>query len=83
MAWNIVEIKVGKDTHEVNQHTSNPLKFAFSSAVHTDGLKTFSCENETYTVVSITDVANRGEEYIVETIQGEQSGKSIKRGSED
>tara|TARA_B100001093_G_C26646952_1_gene935743 strand:+ start:387 stop:638 length:252 start_codon:yes stop_codon:yes gene_type:complete len=83
MAWNIVQIKVDKDTHEVNQHTSNPLKFAFSSAVHTDGLKTFSCGDQTHTVVSITDVANRGEEYIVETIQGEQSGKSSKRGDSD
>ena len=83
MAWNTVQIKVGKDIHEVNQHTSNPLKFAFSSAVHTDGLKTFSCGDQTFTVVSITDVANRGEEYIVETIQGEQSGKSSKRGDSD
>ena len=42
-----------------------------------------SCGNDSFEVVSITDVANRGEEYIVETIQGEQSGKPIKRGSED
>ena len=69
MSWNTVQIKIGKDTHEVNQHTSNPLKFAFSSSVHTDGLKKFSCGDESYEVVSITDVANRGEEYIVETMQ--------------
>ena len=80
MAWNIVEIKVGKDTHEVNQHTSNPLKFAFSSAVHMDGLKAFSCGDESYEVVSVTDVADRGEEFIVETIKENQSGKSSKRG---
>ena len=80
MAWNTVQIKIGKETYSVNQHTSNTSKFAFSSAVHTDGLKTFSCENETYTVVSITDVANRGEEFIVETIKENQSGKSSKRG---
>ena len=83
MAWNTVEIKIGKDAHEVNQHSSNPTKFAFSSAIHVDGLKKFSCGNDSFEVVSITDVANRGEEYIVETIQGEESGKPIKRGSED
>ena len=83
MAWNTVEIKIGKDAHEVNQHSSNPTKFAFSSAIHVDGLKKFSCGNDSFEVVCITDVANRGEEYIVETIQGEQSGKPIKRGSED
>ena len=48
-----------------------------------DGVKKFSCGNDSFEVVSVTDVANRGEEYIVETIQGEQSGKSVKRGSED
>ena len=80
MAWNIVEIKVGKDTHEVNQHTSNPLKFAFSSAIQMDGVKKFSCGNDSFEVVSVTDVANRGEEYIVETIKENQSGKSSKRG---
>jgi hypothetical protein len=42
MAWNTVEIKIGKDVHEVNQHSSNPTKFAFSSAIHVDGLKKFS-----------------------------------------
>ena len=83
MAWNTVEIKIGKDVHEVNQHSSNPTKFAFSSAIHVDGLKKFSCGNDSFDVVSITDVANRGEEYIVETIQGEQSGKSSKRGDSD
>ena len=83
MAWNTVEIKIGKDVFEVNQHSSNPSKFAFSSAIQMDGVKKFSCGNDSFEVVSITDVANRGEEYIVETIQGEQSGKPIKRGSED
>lgn len=83
MAWNTVEIKIGKDVYEVNQHSSNPTKFAFSSAIHVDGLKKFSCGNDSFEVVSITDVANRGEEYIVETIQGEQSGKSSKRGDSD
>ncbi len=83
MAWNTVEIKIGKDVFEVNQHSSNPSKFAFSSAIQMDGVKKFSCGNDSFEVVSVTDVANRGEEYIVETIQGEQSGKSIKRGSED
>ena len=83
MAWNTVEVKIGKDTCVVNQHTSNPLKFAFSSAIHVDGLKKFSCGDESYEVVSITDVANRGEEFMVETIQGEQSGKSSKRGDSD
>ena len=80
MAWNTVEIKIGKDVHEVNQHSSNPTKFAFSSAIQMDGVKKFSCGNDSFEVVSVTDVANRGEEYIVETIQGEQSGKSTKRG---
>ena len=82
MAWNTVEIKIGKDVYEVNQHSSNPTKFA-SSAIQMDGVKKFSCGNDSFEVVSITDVANRGEEYIVETIQGEQSGKSSKRGDSD
>ena len=83
MAWNTVEIKIGKDVYEVNQHSSNPSKFAFSSAIQMDGVKKFSCGNDSFEVVSVTDVANRGEEYIVETIQGEQSGKSSKRGDSD
>ena len=80
MAWNTVEIKIGKDVFEVNQHSSNPSKFAFSSAIQMDGVNKFSCGYDSFEVVSVTDVANRGEEYIVETIQGEQSGKSTKRG---
>ena len=83
MAWNTVQIKIGKDTYSVNQHTSNPLKFAFSSAVHMDGLKAFSCGDESYEVVSVTDVADRGEEFIVETIKENQSDKQTKRGSKD
>lgn len=78
MAWNTVQIKIGKDVYEVNQHSSNPSKFAFSSAIQMDGVKKFSCGNESFEVVSVTDVANRGEEYIVETMQGEQIGKSSK-----
>ena len=48
MAWNTVQIKIGKDVYEVNQHSSNPSKFAFSSAIQMDGVKKFSCGNDSF-----------------------------------
>tara|TARA_B100001057_G_scaffold499458_1_gene610194 strand:- start:573 stop:824 length:252 start_codon:yes stop_codon:yes gene_type:complete len=83
MSWNQVIIKIGKENVEAFQNISNPNKFSFTSAVQMDGVKTFSCEDQSFEVFSVTDVANRGEEYIVETIQEKISGKSSKRGDSD
>ena len=83
MSWDQVEIEVGGKTfsgHVMIGDEATVFNIPPSSGLEEGGK--FKCGGKTYTAASVHDVAQRGEELLVETKET-ASGKSKARGTDD
>ena len=83
MSWDSVEIEVGGKTfsgHIMIGDETTIFNIPPSSGLEEGGK--FKCGGKTYTAASVHDVAQRGEELLVETKET-ASGKSKARGTDD
>ena len=83
MSWEQVEIEVGGQTfsgHVMIGDEATVFNIPPASGLEEGGK--FKCGGKTYTAASVHDVAQRGEELLVETKES-ASGKSKARGTDD
>ena len=89
MSWSDTTITSGKTDYPAHFKKKNgEYTFAFTSKVQLDGVsiskgldKTFTCGGHTHKIISVEDVANRGESYIIKTtVEYKKNAKSTKRG---
>jgi len=81
MAWSSVDVKIkGKDWGAMMKPSDSVIVFSVSCACKIKVGDTIECGGETYKAVNVTDVAQRGETYLVET-EGKSDGKSKARGA--
>lgn len=83
MAWLSVDVKIsGKNWGAMMKLSdSNPI-FSVSCACEVSAGDTIECGNKSFKAVKVTDVAQRGETYLVET-EGKSNDKSKARGTRD
>ena len=83
MAWSSVNVKIkGKDWGAMMKPSNSAVVFSVSFACKVKAGDAIECGGETYKAVNVTDVAQRGETYLVET-EGKSDGKSKARGVDD
>lgn len=83
MAWSSVDVKIkGKDWGAMMKPSDSSVVFSVSCACKIKVGDTIECGEETFTAQTVTDVAQRGETYLVET-EGTSDDQSAKRGNKD
>lgn len=83
MAWSSVDVKIkSKDWGAMMKPSDSTVVFSVSCACKIKAGDIIECGGETYKAVDVTDVAQRGETYLVET-EGKSDGKSKARGAND
>tara|TARA_B100000212_G_scaffold311633_1_gene263453 strand:+ start:258 stop:536 length:279 start_codon:yes stop_codon:yes gene_type:complete len=83
MSWQDVEIEVGGKTYTGHMMIGDDVTiFNIPPASELEVGGKFKCGGKTYTAASVHDVAQRGEELLVETKET-ASGKSKARGTDD
>lgn len=79
MAWVKVDVKInGKDWGAMMKSSDSSLIFSVSCASELGVGDAIECGGEKYKAVKVTDVAHRGETFLVET-EGNTNGKSKAR----
>ena len=83
MSWSSVDVKIkGKDWGAMMKPSGSSLVFSVSCACKIKAGDTIECGDETFTAQTVTDVAQRGETYLVEA-EGMSDDKSKKRRNKD
>ena len=81
MAWSSVDVKIkGKGWGAMMKPSDSTVVFSVSCACKIKVGDTIECGGEAYKAASVTDVAQRGETFLVET-EGNSDGKSKARGN--
>jgi hypothetical protein len=83
MAWSSVDVKIkGKSWGAMMKPSDSAVVFSVSCACKIKVGDAIECGDDTYKAASVTDVAYRGETFLVET-EGKSDDKSETRGTED
>ena len=83
MAWSSVDVKIkGKNWGAMMESSNSAVVFSVSCACKIKAGDTIECGGETYKAANVTDVAQRGETFLVET-EGNSDGKSEAGGAND
>ncbi len=83
MAWSSVDVKIkGKGWGAMMKPSDSTVVFSVSCACKIKVGDTIECGGEAYKAASVTDVAQRGETFLVET-EGNSDGESETRGTDD
>ena len=83
MSWEQVEVEVGGKKFSGHMMTGEDVTiFNIPPASELEVGGKFKCGGKTYTAASVHDIAQRGEELLVETKE-KQDGKSKARGTDD
>lgn len=83
MAWSSVDVKIkGKNWGAMMKPSDSTVVFSVSCACNIKAGDAIVCGEQTFTAQNVTDVAQRGETYLVEA-EGMSDDKSKKRGNKD
>ncbi len=83
MAWTSVDVKIkGKNWGAMMESSHSAVVFSVSCACKIKAGDAIECGDETYIAANVTDVAQRGETFLVET-EGKSDDESETRGTED
>ena len=83
MAWSSVDVKIkGKNWGAMMKSSDSAVEFSVSCACKIKAGDAIECGGKSFTAVDVTDVAQRGETFLV-TTEGMSDDKSKARGSSD